>query len=179
MGASSSPGCSGAASCSAASSCPARGHWTLCKCCPSTALVCLVIVSPHSCAQGLGAACTVLYRPGQGLDGSWMRLCSMLWKAFSSPPLSHLGFWCCLCGCYQAGTRGVAVPWCEASQLCVCTVNLQHCCWQVPELMSHKGKQSMVGAPTPGCQAKGRGGACFLPGHRMDTGSEVCSSCLM
>lgn len=28
----------------------------------------------------------------------------------------------------------------------------------------------MVGAPTPGCQAKGRGSACFLPGHRMDVG---------
>lgn len=62
------------------------------------------------------------------------------------------------------------MPWCEASQLHLCTVNLQHHCWQVPELMAHKGKKAMVSAPTPGYQVKGRGGTCFLPGHRMDAG---------
>lgn len=49
------------------------------------------------------------------------------------------------------------MPWCEASQLRVCTVNLQHCCWQVPELMSHKGKQSNGGCPYHRMPGQGQG----------------------
>lgn len=76
--------------------------------------------------------------------------------------LSHLGVWCYLCGCCEAGTRGVAVPWHEASQLRMCTVNLQHHSWQVPELMSHKGKQSNGGCPYPRMPGQGQGW-CMLP----------------
>lgn len=49
------------------------------------------------------------------------------------------------------------MPCCEASQLCGGTVNPWHQCWWVPELTSHKGKQSGGGCPFPRMPGQGQG----------------------